>query len=37
MYKRRRISTSVANTADVVMVQIAKELNRDVGSWAFRQ
>jgi hypothetical protein len=37
MYKRRTMSTTVAKTADVVIVQIAKELNRDVGSWAFRQ
>jgi len=37
MYNCRTISTSVANTADVVIVQIAKELKRDVGSWALRQ
>jgi hypothetical protein len=37
MYKRRTMSTSVANTADVVIVHSAKEWNRDVGSWAFRQ
>src|SRR5215211_2920933 len=37
MYQCRRRSTSVINTADVVIVQSAKVLKRDVGSWALRQ